>query len=421
VSPRAQVALVQPKHVSIAGAGIAGLVAAVALLRRGFEVEVYEQAAALREVGAGVQIGPNGSRVLIALGLGDALAEVVSVPDSKVVRAWRTGEEKKLFDLSADCLERFGAPYWMVHRADLQTALADAARALKPDVFHLGRKLVAVEQDGEGVSLAFETGAPARTDLLIGADGVHSVVRAAVGRPDAASYTGILAWRGVVPAASLPDSLRRPVGVNWIGPGGHVVVYPMRGGTLFNFVAFVESARPIDESWSRRGAVAECLKDFEGWHPEVIALIERLEEPHKWALYGRAPFRGWSNGRACLVGDACHPTLPFLAQGANMAIEDGMILARCLEAAPDHAAAFERFEALRWERTAGVVAGSRQMADRFHNPALAERETALAYMDREWAAERVKARYDWLFDYDATSAPLGPWAGSGRAPQMRTA
>ena len=400
------------------GAGIAGLTAGVALLRRGFEVTIHEQASELREVGAGVQIGPNGSRVLIDLGLGDALAKVVSVPDSKVVRVWKTGEERKLFDLSADCLERFGAPYWMIHRADLQTALAEAVRSLKPDVIQLGRKLVSVEETAQGVTLEFETGAPATSDLMIGADGVHSVVRGLVGQPDEASYTGILAWRGVVPASALPEPLRRPVGINWIGPGGHVVVYPMRDGELFNFVAFVESAEPIDESWSRRGAIEECLKDFAGWHPEVIALIERLEEPHKWSLYGRAPFHGWSRGRACLVGDACHPTLPFLAQGACMAIEDGMILARCLDEAPDHAAAFDRFEALRWERTAGVVRGSRQMADRFHNPALAERETALAYIDREWATDTVKARYNWLFEYDATRALLGPWP---RAPIMRTA
>lgn len=402
------------------GAGIAGLVAGLALLRRGFEVDIFEQASQLREVGAGVQIGPNGSKVLIELGLGDALGRVVSVPDSKVVRVWNTGEEKKLFDLSADCLERFGAPYWMIHRADLQTVLVEAVRALKPGAFHLGRKLVSLSEDGEGVTLDFETGEPARSDLVVGADGVHSVMRGAVGRPDEARYTGILAWRGVVPASKLPEHLRRPVGVNWIGPGGHVVVYPMRGGTLFNFVAFVEAQQPIDESWSRRGAVAECLRDFEGWHPEVTELIERLEEPHKWALYGREPFHGWSRGRACLVGDACHPTLPFLAQGANMAIEDGVLLARCLEAAPSHAAAFKRFEALRWERTAGVVKGSRAMADRFHNPVLAQRDGALAYLEREWAAEKVKARYDWLFEYDATNAPLGPWPTAG-APMMRTA
>ena len=368
-------------------------------------------------MGAGVQIGPNGSRVLIDLGLGDDLSRVVSVPDSKVVRFWKTGDERKLFDLSADCQARFGAPYWMIHRADLQTALADAARALKPDVFHLGRKLVSIEQDAEAVVLNFETGSPTKAELLIGADGVHSVVRGTIGQPDEARYTGILAWRGLVSAQALPERLRQPIGVNWIGPGGHVVVYPLRGGALFNFVAFVENADPIDESWSRRGAIAECLKDFAGWDPDVIAMIERLEDPHKWSLYGRPPFRGWSKGRTCLVGDACHPTLPFLAQGACMAIEDGMILARCLVEAPEHAAAFGRFEALRWERTAGVITGSRQMADRFHNPALGERETAVAYMDREWAAERVKARYDWLFDYDATRIPLG----FAPAPQMRTA
>jgi salicylate hydroxylase len=359
--------------------------------------------------------------VLIALGLGDALSKVVSVPDSKVVRYWKTGEEKKLFDLAADCEDRFGAPYWMLHRADLQTVLVDAVRAEKPDAFHLGRKVVSLDQDAEGVTLGFEAGPPVAGSVVIGADGVHSVVRAAIGQPDEARFTGILAWRGVVPAASLPEPLRRPVGVNWIGPGGHVVVYPMRGGELFNFVSFVEAAEPIGESWSRRGAIEECLEDFAGWHPEVIEIIRRLEEPHKWSLYGRPPSKGWSRGRVCLVGDACHPTLPFLAQGACMAIEDGMVLVRCLEAASGPEAAFKRFEALRWERTKGVVDGSRQMADRFHNPALAERDSALDYMDREWATEKVKARYDWLFDYDATTAPLGFPAGDWPASLVRTA
>ncbi len=388
--------------VAIAGAGIAGLTLAIALLRRGIDVEIHEQAAELREIGAGLQIGPNGSRVLIDLGLGEAMDVIVSEAAAKEVRHWRTGRTWKLFDLGADCIERFGAPYWMVHRGDFHRALLEGARALKPDVVRLGSAVRGFDQDETGVRLQLESGDTARAGVLIGGDGVHSAVRSAMGVQDRPAFTGIMAWRGIARAEGLPEHLRRPVGCNWVGPGGHVVTYPLRGGAIFNFVGIVEGRDWPVESWTEAGTYEECLADFAGWHPHVEAMIRNLDQPFKWALIGREPLDTWAQGRVCLMGDAAHPTLPFLAQGANMAIEDGMVLARCIEASPgDPPAALKRFERLRAERTASIVRKSREMAGRFHNPVLADPDLADAYISREWDPDVSRLRYDWLYEYDA--------------------
>ena len=398
----------QPR-VLIAGAGIAGLVAALALLRRGIDVEIFEQAAELRQVGAGLQIGPNGSRVLIELGLLAQLEPIVCEAAAKEVRLWNTGQTWKLFDLGADCIERFGAPYWMVHRGDLHDVLLDAVRRLKPDAIHLDAPARGFVQDGDRATLQFANGLPdVSGDAIIGADGVHSKLREAAGIVDKTFFTGIMAWRGLMPADRLPEDLRRPVGTNWVGPGGHVITYPLRGGQIYNFVGIVEGRDWRLESWTERGSVEECRADFAKWHPAVQQFIDALEVPYKWGLVGREPLSTWAFGRMCLMGDACHPTLPFLAQGANMAIEDGLVLARCIAAnTRDIAAAFRRFEALRAERTAAIVRGSTETAKRFHNPILADHDRAVDYVTREWDPDRIKTRYDWLYEYDARTVDVG--------------
>lgn len=393
-------------HILIAGGGIGGLTAALALLRLGFEVDVFEQAPELKEVGAGVQISANGSRVLDALGIREAVARVSCEASGKEIRLWSTGQTWKLFDLGAESVARYGFPYFTVYRPDLLQALADGVWRVKPGAIHLGAKVAGVVQQGERVRVTLEDGRAVDGDVLIGADGIHSRVRHALFGAEPASFTGMVAWRGVIPMERLPARLARLVATNWIGPGRHVIHYPLRQGALMNFVGIVERSDWQVESWNERGTTAELAADFAGWHADVHSMIEAIDQPYKWALMVRRPLERWTQGRVSLLGDACHPTLPMMAQGAVQAIEDGFILARALDEEPDTAKALQRYEAARRERTTRMVLASAENAKRFHNPALAEPVGAQAYVDREWAEDRVRERYDWLFRYEADTVAL---------------
>jgi salicylate hydroxylase len=391
--------------VLIAGAGLGGLTAALALMQRGHRVRVFEQAGELREVGAGVQLGANGTRLLIALGLRQAMERVVCVATGKEIRLGTSGQRWQTFDLGEASVERFGAPYWMVHRGDFHKVLLDAVRAAGPDVVRTGVVCNGFEQTDGAVTLRLSDNESVTGDVLIGADGVHSRVRQQMFGQGAAHFTGIMAWRGLVPMQRLPAHQRTRVGANWIGVGGHVVTYPLRRGEILNFVGVVERDDWQVESWTQPGTQAECLRDLDAWHDDVKTIIRSADSLFKWALLGRDPLDRYVEGGVCLIGDAAHPTLPFLAQGANMALEDAIVIARCLDTGPV-APALLRYERARLQRTAAIVRGSSENTKRFHNPALATPEGAAAYVEREFQPDVVKKRYDWLYDYDALTVEL---------------
>ena len=394
------------KRIAIAGAGIAGLTTALSLLQMGWKVDVYEQASQLGELGAGLQISPNGSRVLRNLGLESALEPLVCPAQGKEIRMWNTGQRWKLFDLGEDCLTRFGAPYWMVHRGDLHKALLDAFNDRSDEPVMLNARVVNAESSVDGVRFELENGMQCRADGLIAADGVHSVLREKLLGEDKAQFTGLLAWRGLVPIHTISSHLQAQVGTNWVGPGAHVITYPVRAGQLMNVVGIIEKDGWRGESWTEAGTHAELLQDFGHWHDDVCELMRKIEQPFKWALLGRSPQRGWAQGSICLVGDSAHPTLPFLAQGANMALEDAAVMARCLATNETPATAFAKFEDLRWQRTADIVNRSSDNAKRFHNPQLSDSNKAVDYVSTEWEREKVRKRYDWLFEYDALTTPV---------------
>jgi salicylate hydroxylase len=392
-------------RILIAGAGIGGLTAALALLRSGIDVEVYEQAPELKEVGAGVQLAANGTRVLYALGIGDELKALSCEAQGKEIRHWQTGETWKLFDLGPASIERYGFPYFTVYRPDLLEVLARAVRRAKPDAIHLGARCAGFTQGDASVTLQLENRGTVRGDALIGADGVHSRIRQTVLGPDRPEFTGTIAWRGVVPMERLPKHMARMVGSNWVGPGGHIVHYPLRAGKVMNFVGVLERSDWRIESWTARGTTEELASDYRGWHEDIQVFIRAIDTPYKWALMVRAPLERWTSRRVTLLGDAAHSMLPFLAQGAVMAIEDGFVLARAL-AQYGVEEGLQHYEAARRDRTRRTVEGSAANMHRFHNRALADPVEGKRFIDREWTSQRIADRYEWLFRYDAQTVPI---------------
>jgi len=393
-------------RILIVGAGIGGLTAALALLRAGFEVEVFERAPALKEAGAGLHCSPNGARVLIALGLRDAMERLAVRQRDRDIRLWNTGQSWHFPHHGAGSSERYGAPYLLMHRGDLHAMLIDAVRTLMPDAIHVNANCVDFEQNAEGVVLVLEGGAKVRGDILVGADGVKSTVRNKLFGNDHPKFTGRIAWRGLVPMSDLPAHLQTHMSTNWIGPNGSVTTYPVHKGELFNFVALVNRDDWQVESWTQEGTHEECARDLRGWHADVQHMIRKIDTPYKWGLFLRDPLDRWCVNRIALLGDSCHSMLPYLGQGANMAIEDGMILARCLKAFENPTIALGRYEQLRAARCAKVVHQSNAQGHRVNRPELADPATAARYIEAQWSSGTIAQWYDWIFDYDATTTPL---------------
>jgi len=388
-------------RVVIAGGGIGGLSAALLLAAKGIEVHVLEQAAAFTEVGAGIQLSPNATRVLFSLGLEAALRRAAFTPVSGETRHARTGKVLAQFPLGEHMDARFGFPFLQVHRADLIEILAEAARAHSLIALETDSRLVGFEACENGVRVLRESSEALLADALIGADGVHSVVRAALFGAESPRFTGNIAWRAIIPAARLPAGLVRPKATVWWGPGRHFVHYYVRRGELVNCVCVVEKTGWEIESWSERGELKELKAEFAGWHEDIQTLIDSMQPGslYKWALFDRPPMAAWGRGQVSLLGDACHPTLPFMAQGAAMAIEDGAVLSGCLRdvrAASEVAAALERYSALRRGRTAHIQRHSIRSGKLYHMRGLPARLRNLALRARPG-----KSPWDSIYSYNA--------------------
>src|SRR5438094_1273337 len=339
----------RPLRIAVIGGGIGGLTAALSLRQAGFEADIYEQAPALTHIGGGINMGPNAARVLIRLGLGEAFLREGVRPRSTHQRRWDDGRTLQRAPLNPQCEELYGAPHITIHRADL---LAVISSVFPAERIHLGHRFVGLADCGDHVEAWFDNGARIAPDILVGADGIHSAVRAVLFGEEAPQFAGCVAYRGLVPVERIADLNLELGSQSWVGPGAHLVHYFVSRGRLLNFVGWTEHDEWNREDWTDRATVARALAAFEGWHEQVRTIIAAAETCFIWALFDRDPLPRWSVGRATLLGDACHPMYPFMGQGAAQAIEDGAAFTACLVAdgAGDPAKTLQRYEELRRPR-----------------------------------------------------------------------
>jgi len=348
--------MARPLSIAVVGAGIGGLAVASLLTRSGFDVQVYEQAARFARVGAGIQMAPNAVKVLARLGVDDQLREMAFQPELALSREWDSGEITSKLKLGGEVEKKFGAPYLFLHRADLHAMVESV---VPTEIVHLNKKLMGLSQDAESVELAFADGTHVHADTVIGADGVHSLVRETLLGPEKPRFTGRVAYRATFPAARLGETQVTPVRTKWWGPDRHMVIYYVTAARdeIYFVTSVPESAEWMTpESWSAKGDLKELRAAYAGFHPEVQAVLKACPEVYKWALLDRDPLPRWFHGRVVLLGDACHPMTPYMAQGAASALEDAAVLTRCFEEVNggDLPYAFQLYEATRKPRASRI-------------------------------------------------------------------
>ena len=390
------------KKIIIAGAGIGGLAAAACLLQEGYHVRVYEQAPELGEIGAGIQCSANAVKVLHHLGLAERLAEVSVKPKSFEFRLYDTGEVLHKVPLAETHEKNHGAPYYHIHRSDIHKILADRVLELDPDCVVLNSTAVGFEEDDEYISLVLSDGSKIKGDILVGADGIKSAIRDQIVGETPPDFTGQVAWRATVPVDKLPDEFMDKIVAIWCGPKKHAVVYYLRSGKVLNFVACVENATWKDESWTVKADWQELKDDFVGWNEEIQIIIDNIDKDqcYRWAMNNRKPIYNWRTDKAVVMGDAAHPTLPYMASGAVMAIEDAAVLMRSINANDDVAQALDMFQRNRVDRTARIVTESTEHGDLYH---LSNRQEFEEGFGKKNIA---KERGEWLYSYDPLTVPL---------------
>jgi salicylate hydroxylase len=388
------------RNVAVIGAGIGGLATALALGQRRARVTVFEQAPVLSEVGAGIQVAPNGVAVLEALGLRDAAEAVASAPSAVHLRDGLTNRSVARVPLGQAAAARYGRPYWQFHRADLLGVLASHLDEAGVEL-RLGTRMARLEPGEEDVAVHFRDRTPRRFDIAIAADGVRSTTRAAHFSGEAPRFTRHVAWRGLVPG--WPDAPEETT--VYMGPGRHIVAYPLRGGRQVNVVAVEERTEWTVEGWTHPDLPEAVRKAFAGWSPEVVRLLAGLTDTFLWGLFDHPPLPAWTRGRIALLGDACHPMVPFLAQGATMALEDAWVLAAELDLAADPADGLAAYEDRRRARATRVQRAAARNGRLYHlrGPARMVARLGLAAASRA-APGALLGRFDWIYGADVVSA-----------------
>jgi len=385
-------------RIAVVGGGLGGLTLAIALRQYDIQATVFERTPALREVGAAVALAANSTRLLRRIGLGDELAAVSTVPTELSYRHWRDGRVLASHPIGHDnaYVDRFGAPFYGMHRGQLQRVLSSA---FGTENLCLGRNVTGLREVPGALAIEFENGEQFEADIVVGADGVHSTVRSWVTGEQPPVYTRTSGFRGLVPVTALP-SLPDPLAVQfWMGPDAHLLHYAINGGELVNFLAVSEGPAVWPSSDNTLAARdGELAAHFAGWHPAVREMIDAVPQSVRWALVHQPPLRHWSRGRAVLIGDAAHTMLPHQGQGANQAIEDAFVLARCLATSPD--TAFERYQRLRRTRTRLIQASSLATSALLHLP---DGPDELA---RDANLAEFPNRFGWIHDHDVAAATL---------------